>query len=414
MKILWFTGTPALAEEIKGVKGIYGGGWIKSLQSALKDYKIELGIAFYSRHLSESFKHEGTNYYPIDVKRPLYTKVLNRLFPSIEPIDDVKIYKNIVEQFSPDLIHIHGTELSFGLVQKFFPDIPTVVSIQGIITVYDYKFYDGIPKRLINKHSSFFQRLFNLNFNYLKRIFELKLDREQEILKMTRYVIGRTDWDRRVSSILAPNSCYFHNDEIIRNVFYKVKWVDPKNEKFVIYSTNANTVYKGLESIIKATELLNQQGINFTWKIGGVSENDEMVKLSKKIMKLKHTSNIEFLGKLNEDEILNNLLGCNLYVMTSHIENSPNNLVESMILGVPSIASHAGGTDNLLKNKISGILIQNGDPWVLAGAIKEVMVEYSKAKDYGHEARKISLERNDPIKICQDLVNIYDNIIENH
>ena len=415
MKVLWFSGTPALAEEIKGVKGIYGGGWVKSLQAAItKSYDIELGIAFYSRHLSESFVHNGTYYYPIHVKRPLNTKIIDRFFPSIEAEKDIHIYKEIVEKFCPDLIHIHGTELSFGLIQKLFPKIPTLISIQGVITIYDYKFYSGIPKVFIQKNTSFFKRIFRLNFNYLKRIFELKLKREKEILKMTRYIIGRTDWDRRVSSILSPSGKYFHNDEIVRPIFYENIWQDPTNKIFTIYTTNANTVYKGLETIFKTACLLKEIGINFIWKIGGVSQDDEMVKLSKKFLQLKSTPNIQFLGKLTEIEILNNLIKCNLYVMPSHIENSPNNLVEAMLLGVPCIATHAGGTDTLIKEKVSGILIQDGDPWMMAGAIKEVINKYSKAKEYGSEARKISLKRSNPKKICDDLVNIYNETLMIH
>lgn len=415
MKVLWFAGSPALAEEIKGIKGIYGGGWVKSLQAAItKSYDIELGIVFYSRHLSESFVHDGTYYFPIHVKRPLNTKIIDRFFPSIESENDIYVYGEIVEKFRPDLIHVHGTELSFGLIQKLFPKIPTLISIQGVITIYDYKFYSGIPEVFIEKNTAILRRIFRLNFNYLKRVFELKLEREKEILEMSRYIIGRTDWDRRVASILSPRGKYFHNDEIVRPVFYENIWQDPKNKIFTLYTTNANTVYKGLETILKAACLLEEIGVNFTWNIGGVGQNDEMVKLSKKFLQLDVTSNIQFLGKLTEVEILNNLNKCNLYVMPSHIENSPNNLVEAMLLGVPCIATHAGGTDSLIKDKVSGILIQDGDPWMMAGAIKEVMNKYSKAKEYGSEARKISLKRNNPEKICNDLVSIYRETLNTH
>lgn len=42
--------------------------------------------------------------------------------------------------------------------------------------------------------------------------------------------------------------------------------------------------------------------------------------------------------------------------MPSHIENSPNNLCEAMILGMPCIATDAGGTSTLLSNMKDGLL----------------------------------------------------------
>ena len=51
-----------------------------------------------------------------------------------EAIADV--YRERIEQFAPDIIHIHGTEKNFGQLQHYYPDIPVVVSIQGVLTGY--------------------------------------------------------------------------------------------------------------------------------------------------------------------------------------------------------------------------------------------------------------------------------------
>ena len=41
MKILWFTNTPSMADEIIGKK-VTSGGWIKSLEEHLKKSNIKL------------------------------------------------------------------------------------------------------------------------------------------------------------------------------------------------------------------------------------------------------------------------------------------------------------------------------------------------------------------------------------
>ena len=85
-----------------------------------------------------------------------------------------------------------------------------------------------------------------------------------------------------------------------------------------------------------------------------------------------------------------------------------------MILGMPCIATDVGGTSSLLCNKKDGLLIQDGDPWSLAGAIIELKNNYEKAIEYGVNARKKAIERHNPAKIVSDLIDIYNDIIDDN
>lgn len=49
-----------------------------------------------------------------------------------------------VELFKPDIIHVHGTEFSFGLILRKVTQIPVVTSIQGNLTAYDTKYFSGL------------------------------------------------------------------------------------------------------------------------------------------------------------------------------------------------------------------------------------------------------------------------------
>ena len=301
--------------------------------------------------------------------------------------------------------------MSFGLIQRHKLNIPVVVSIQGNITVYDYMYYNGVPKLFVNRNTSIFKTITNQNFNHGKRIFELKKEREEEILKLSKHIIGRTDWDKRITRILAPESNYYHNDEILRPIFYNNKWKNPDNILFTIYTTNGDTIYKGFETILKAVELLEKNDVDFVWKIGGLKKDSQIVNLSTKMLNIDVSDKIQFLGSLSEKEIAENLMSSNLYVMPSHIENSPNNLAEAQIIGVPCIATHAGGTDSLLKDKETGYLIQDGDPWMLAGTILEAMNDYNESYKLAINAREVALQRHNPKRIVDSLINIYNQVM---
>ncbi|MEG1648113.1 MAG: glycosyltransferase family 4 protein, partial [Bacilli bacterium] len=136
--------------------------------------------------------------------------------------------------------------------------------------------------------------------------------------------------------------------------------------------------------------------------------------VKKKLDLLYPKKGLRLLGNLSEERLINSLLESNIYVMASHIENSPNNLCEAMILGMPCIATYAGGTGSLIRNEEEGILIQDGDPWVMAGAIKELIDNKEKAELLGSNARLVALSRHDKANIKNDLLNIYRQVIRNN
>lgn len=414
MKILWFTNSPALSEEFLSKTSIVGKGWIKSLDRKMQE-KVDLHIAFYYKKKVSSFKYGNTHYYPIyQGKKSLLGKYIDSKLSRIAYRDDVDKYLDIINKVKPDLIHIHGTENPFGYILEKI-DIPVVISIQGNITVYYHKYLSGLEKRYLPESEGLFEKLVGYKpfkvkfkkFNRMKR-------REAEVLSLCKNIIGRTAWDRRISYMLSPTSCYYHNDEILRDNFYCNKWQNNSHNKFIINTTNSNIYYKGLETICHAASLLIEIGFdNFEWRIAGISNNDLIVKVVKKKLKsLYPKSNLVFMGKLSEKALINKLLESDLYVMSSHIENSPNNLCEAMILGLPCIATYAGGTGSLLNDGVEGILIQDGDPWAMSGAIIECFNNPEKCVEFSRNARIRALKRHDKDIISDDLLNIYNKIIQ--
>jgi glycosyltransferase involved in cell wall biosynthesis len=233
--------------------------------------------------------------------------------------------------------------------------------------------------------------------------------------RYVKNIIGRTEWDRRITSIFAPNSIYYHNDEILRCSFYDHKWLPNKNNQKILFTTNGNTFYKGFETVCEALYELNKLGSNCRWHVAGINYSDLIVKVTKKKLKDKYPKEgLVLLGNLNERELVKELLHANIYVMPSHIENSPNNLSEAMILGMPCISTFVGGVGSLITDKVNGILIQSGDPWCMAGAILELLSNQDFAEKLGNNARNLALQRHDRERITQGLINIYNNIITDY
>jgi len=58
------------------------------------------------------------------------------------------------------------------------------------------------------------------------------------------------------------------------------------------------------------------------------------------------------------------------------------------------------------------LLVQDGDPYAMAGAIIEMRENRGRAVSYGKNAQKKALIRHDKNKIVNNLLNIYRGVLE--
>lgn len=419
IKVLWFCNTPANGSERLGLLKPGSGTWLKTLDIALQS-KIELHVAFY-HSVDVHFTHGFSTYYGISRYKNLFEKLIfkirERFFDFLLDDQHLNKYRDIVAHVKPDLIHIHGTENSFGcLIGK--TSIPIVVSIQGLTNSVLKYYAVGLGEKYLFVRNASTTSLKNFffptNFNNAKKKFIKMSSIESKNLFQCKYVIGRTEWDKRCSSVLAPNSRYFHSDEIIRNDFYNKKWQfnNRCKEELVIHTTSDNVYYKGLETISDTILLLKKNGYKCIWNVAGVGANDLIVKIEKKRLGNKFPEDsLRFLGKISADEIIVKMKESDCYVMTSNVENSSNSLCEAMLLGMPCIATNVGGTNSIIKDGLDGILVQSGDCFSIAAMILKLCKNENIATDLGNFARENAFKRHSPEKIVNNLIQSYNQII---
>lgn len=422
MKVLWFSNNPCGSIRRFSNSNVKSGGWLISLEDELKRcHVITLEVAFFTNTDEQPFQFEGVKYYPINKNIFNQKYGINRIierYVNIKRKDKkaVGIMLNVIKESQPDIIHIHGTEESFGLIADYIKNIPIVFSIQGLIAPYKEKFFAGIPQQQAYKFNSLSSNLKGFGIKNQYKSFCYRAEREKKYLSHAQHILGRTFWDRECTLALNPKRKYYSVNEILRPEFYVKQWKGIFSyEKIEIVTTISDGIYKGFETVLRAASLLKQySNINFEWHIAGYNSISKWVNISEKTTKIKsHECNIIFHGKINADDLSNLLCNSDIYIQVSHIENSPNSICEAMLLGMPIIASYAGGTASLLENDKEGILYQDGDPYILAGSIIKLVSNFTLAKQMGIEARKRALERHNRQNVVRELLYAYNQVLNN-
>ena len=409
LKVLWFTNTPSLYKNEK--VGYNGGGWISALEQIVSnEINIKLAVSFFHSDDCFKIKKKETVYYPISLYKSKLSKVMHNLFYHKYDKIEIDYYLRVVKDFQPDVIHVFGTEKSFGLITRF-TNIPVVIHLQGILNPYLNAYFapgSNTSQIVINnllRPKIVFGVLKSLSF------FKYNAKREIEILTNSHYFMGRTDWDKNISKLYSPNSIYFYCSEVLREIFYESPSYKFLNKnKVILVSTISKTSYKGFDLILKTAKLLKElTNFIFEWKVFGINEYKDW----ELILGINANDvNVKLMGVVYSSELVKNLLDADIYIHTSYIDNSPNSVCEAQLIGIPIISTDVGGISSLISDGISGYLVPSNDPFTLVSKILEISNNPETAQIVGKQGKIVASERHNKETIKKDLFNCYLKMID--
>ena len=416
MRILWIAPNGGLMPTKKG-KSYNGGGWIAGLQTALMlygDWKhYEFGIAFPTEEKRDfKIEKDGCTYYPIYSKKSLFTKIADR-FRWKESNENMESYKQAINDFKPDVIHVFGVELPHSSIIGQ-TNIPTVVHLQGFLNpLLNAYFPPGMAFRSLIKNSSLFKEVIGVGFSYKHKILRTLAQKELKALSMSQFVMGRTVWDNRMTDLLTNDAKYFYVDEVLRPNFYAApKWEHKYDGHTIkIVTTISPTTYKGLDLILKTALLMDKLKIGYSWDVIGITGSNDLLRLFGKQYRIDYKKqNITFCGRKSADEIIESILNSDLYVHPSYIDNSPNSVCEAQMLGIPVVACNVGGVSSLIENGVTGILIPANAPYELAYIIKHYLD--IPIAQLSHNEIEMAEKRHDRRNIVNALFACYGECIK--
>lgn len=99
--------------------------------------------------------------------------------------------------------------------------------------------------------------------------------------------------------------------------------------------------------------------------------------------------NVHFLGYLERREALRVVAGSDVYVQPSRREGLSTALLEAMALRVPVVATRVGGNVELVRDGVTGLLVNPDDPSGLAEAIRRILDDRGLASRLAGEAYRL-------------------------
>ena len=101
-----------------------------------------------------------------------------------------------------------------------------------------------------------------------------------------------------------------------------------------------------------------------------VGDGNERERLEELIADLRLTETVKILGF--QEEVERFLAHFNIFVLPSMTEGFPMILLEAGAMGIPIVATKVGGTPELIRNGVDGLLVSPGSAEALAKAISEI------------------------------------------
>jgi glycosyltransferase involved in cell wall biosynthesis len=144
---------------------------------------------------------------------------------------------------------------------------------------------------------------------------------------------------------------------------------------------------KNVDTLIKAINILSNEGINIECKIIGVG--DQLETLVKLTESLKLSSMIHFLGGLKFEKVIDYYIWADILVLVSETEGWPKAITEAMAFGVVCIGSNRGLIPHIL-GEGRGIVIEPGDHSKLAIEISKLCTVHEIFKSLSRSAAEWS------------------------
>jgi glycosyltransferase involved in cell wall biosynthesis len=155
------------------------------------------------------------------------------------------------------------------------------------------------------------------------------------------------------------------------------QWQEPRllNVGRVVYQ-------KGIDILLKALSGLKE----LDWTLTVVGDGPELTALKEQVAHLELSGRVDFVGWKDKADLLEDYKQANLFVYPSRDEGMPNAVLEAMASGLPVIATRIAGSEELVVDGETGLLIEPESPQAVREALIDLLQKPNLCREMGAAA----------------------------
>lgn len=319
--------------------------------------------------------------------RPLGT-LYKRLRPEVRffqldrrPGFDIRLVLHLyrlLRRERPDILHTHGWgTLCEGLVAATWAGVPIVVHGE----------HGTLQTR---RHQALVQRWF---WRRVHRLLAVSSRLRERMARRIGFPLDRIHVIRNGVDTVRFNTNHRAGARIALGV---------QPERLVLGTAGRLVPVKDHATLLRAWALLEARGLAITCVIAGWGElKEELIGLAASL----GLKDMRFLG--NRRDIEHVLAALDVFILSSKSEGLSNTIQEAMASGVPVVATHVGGADELVIEGETGLLVPPKHPEALADAIERLLVDPAARARMGEAGRRRAEQEFSLDRMVQAYVQMY-------
>lgn len=320
-----------------------------------------------------------------------------RLLPALSLRIDPCQLRNLVKEFSPDVIYWDGGAL-FGNYVRRLKDVDVPIAVHISTNLYSFK--DSM-RALIQEFRPpeypFLTYLFTMSSPLARPLVCLLNQKKIDLitvanLAIKRKLIANGLLESKIKAIPTP----FCKDEVfpdesIRDPVRTREKIGLDIEDFIVTYFGPSDTYRGTDTLLHAIAKLKRKlpGLKLLMLLrqGFEKEEKPLIKLASRLMLGEH---VEFIrGRLGREDLTGFLQASNVIALPfKFLKNEPSLAVlETMALGKPLITTNVSGLPELIGND-RGLLVKPGNADGLAEEIYYLAKNPKEAEALGRRAKE--------------------------
>lgn len=295
--------------------------------------------------------------------------------------------RTLLRSFCPSVINVHDyASTPYAVVVNWLAcRAPILFTAHGLL----YEGFDGLRRRY---------RFFSRSFSRLSAVSEKVAERHKEYLS----------WSGQVHVICNGVPAIQRNTQL-RDAVRVELGIRPDGLLFLAVGNPRPE--KGFEYLIDATAILRDtkgRERDFVVAIAGMLSDSEYCRmLHRRVEERSVQDRFRFIGFRSDTTALYS--AADVFVLSSRSEGLPMVILESMMAGLPVVATRVGGVPDAVRD--SGLLVKAANPKQLAFAMGRMLSEEGLADRLGRTGREHAFSTYGVERMVDDYIVCYEAIV---